>query len=297
MKIALLGVGLMGQPMARRLIEAKHQLYLWNRTQSKLAPFEQEATLTSSPIEAISQADVIITMLENGPVIDALLFESGDFKSAQQGALWIDMSSITPELAKKHAKLLNAQDITYIDAPVSGGTVGAEQGTLSIMAGGSEEGFARALPILSIFGDANRIGPTGCGQLAKLANQAIVGITIGAVSEALLLAREGGADLEAVKKSLMGGFASSRILELHGQRMIEGNFEPGARARVQLKDLRMILDQARVEGLSLPLAQRTYESYQSLVSRGLENVDHSGLFLELEALNQVSNQPVNGAEK
>ncbi len=287
MNIAFIGIGLMGAPMCRRLLAAGHQLHLWNRTRSKLEPFAQEATLAKTPEAAIAVADVVITMLENGPIIDELLFASEAYQAAKTETLWIDMSSITPELAKTHQALLAEQGVAYLDAPVSGGTVGAEQGSLSIMAGGEQKAFEQAQTVFSAMGQANHIGPPGCGQLAKLANQAIVGITIGAVSEALLLAREGGANLEAVKKSLMGGFASSRILELHGQRMIEGNFEPGARARVQLKDLRMILDQARSEELTLPLAQRTYESYLSLVSRGLEDVDHSGLFLELEALNQV----------
>lgn len=285
MNIAVIGIGLMGKPMCERLLSHKHSLTLWNRTRSKLDAFSSRASLANSLEEAIEDAEIVLTMLENGPVIDQLLFESKAFQAAGKGALWIDMSSITPDMARAHQHILQAHGIDYLDAPVSGGTVGAEQGSLSIMVGGNSDAFLRAKPVFSALGTARHIGPSGCGQLAKLANQAIVGITIGAVSEALLLAREGGADLEAVKASLMGGFAASRILELHGQRIIDGNFEPGARARVQLKDLRMILDQARQQDLCLPLAERTYESYQSLISRGLEDVDHSGLFLELEALN------------
>ncbi len=155
------------------------------------------------------------------------------------------------------------------------------------MAGGDQEQFDRAQAVFQAFGKSTYIGDTGSGQLCKLANQAIVGITIGAVSEALLLASEGGANPEAVKEALSGGFAASRILDLHGQRMLDRDFEPGATSRVQLKDLKTILDEARNEGLSLPLSQRTYESYLSLVANGHEDLDHSGLLLELEHINQT----------
>ena len=226
-------------------------------------------------------------MLENGDVVDEVIFKSGAYKSLKPNALFIDMSSIPPSVAKNHAQIVANQHAAYLDAPVSGGTVGAEQAMLSIMVGGVKKEFNRATPIFSALGTATHIGDVGCGQLCKLANQAIVGITIGAVSEALLLASEGGADPSAVKQALGGGFAASRILELHGQRMIDRDFEPGATSRVQLKDLRTILDEARAENISLPLSQRCYESYLSLVANGQENVDHSGLLLQLEQLNNT----------
>ena len=256
MKIAFIGIGLMGRPMVSCLLKAGFELTLWNRSPEKSALFSDEATIANSPKEAISQADVIITMLESGGVVDELIFKSDAYQSIKKDALFIDMSSIPPSLAKSHAGLISQQSAGYLDAPVSGGTVGAEQAILSVMVGGSKNHFERALPIFSALGKATYIGDVGCGQLCKLANQAIVGITIGAVSEALLLASEGGADPKAVRTALSGGFAASRILELHGQRMIDRNFEPGARASVQLKDLRTILDTARDENLSLPLSQR-----------------------------------------
>ena len=197
------------------------------------------------------------------------------------------MSSIPPATARKHALLAQQHHCHYLDAPVSGGTAGAQAASLSIMAGGDQEQFDRAQAVFQAFGKSTYIGDTGSGQLCKLANQAIVGITIGAVSEALLLASEGGANPEAVKEALSGGFAASRILDLHGQRMLDRDFEPGATSRVQLKDLKTILDEARNEGLSLPLSQRTYESYLSLVANGHEDLDHSGLLLELEHINQT----------
>ena len=292
MKIAFIGIGLMGRPMVTRLIDAGFEMTLWNRSPEKSALFSKRALIADSPANALHHADVIITMLENGEVVDEVIFGNDAYKSIKPNALFIDMSSIPPATAKKHAQYINKQNASYLDAPVSGGTIGAQQGTLSVMVGGLKADFSKALPIFKALGHATYIGQVGCGQLCKLANQAIVGITIGAVSEALLLASEGGADPQAVKEALGGGFAESRILELHGQRMIDRDFEPGATARVQLKDLRTILDEARAENLSLPLSQRCYESYLSLVANGHEGVDHSGLLLALEQLNNTQLKPV-----
>ncbi|MDX5335274.1 MAG: NAD(P)-dependent oxidoreductase, partial [Marinobacter sp.] len=230
-------------------------------------------------------ADIVITMLENGAVVEDVLVAQGALSALNSGALVIDMSSVQPSLARRLAGLAAERGAGFVDAPVSGGTLGAAEARLSIMAGGSEADVERARPVFEVLGKCTRIGPVGAGQLAKLANQAIVGITIGAVSEALLLAAKGGADPAAVREALMGGFAGSRILELHGQRMIDRDFAPGAPARIQLKDMRMILDEARAEGLTLPLAQQTHNEYLSLVANGHSDVDHSGLLLELEHLN------------
>lgn len=287
MKLCLIGTGLMGLPMARRLLDAGFNLTVFNRTTSKAQPLvAQGARLASSASEAVKDADIIITMLENGQVQQQLLVEQQLLQALKPGSLLIDMASIPPELAKNHAQLASQAGIDYLDAPVSGGTLGAEQGSLSIMAGGSQAAFDRAQPVFTVLGKASTyIGPAGSGQLAKCANQAIVGITIGAVSEALLLAAAGGANPEAVREALLGGFASSRILELHGQRMLDGNFQPGATARVQLKDMRTILDTARQSDLTLPLAESTYQQYRELVQKGFEELDHSGLLVQLEALN------------
>jgi len=293
--IALLGIGLMGLPMARNLLQAGYPLNAWNRTHSKAATLEAEgANAIECRKQACASADIIISMLENGPVVDEVLFDEAVIAACKPGTLIIDMSSIPPDMAKAHARKASAAGLHYLDAPVSGGTVGAEQATLSIMAGGETEQFERAMPIFEVLGKAaTYIGPAGSGQLAKCANQAIVGITIGAVSEALLLAAEGGANPEAVREALLGGFASSRILELHGQRMLDRDFMPGATSRVQLKDLRTILDTARSESLTLPLTQRVHDEYLALVNGGNENADHSGLLLQLEALNQRQLTPGN----
>lgn len=283
--IAFLGIGLMGGPMTRNLLDSGFPMTLWNRTASKCEPFAGEAAIADTPEQAVANADVVITMLENSEVVDRVLVAQGALGALKPGALLIDMSSVQPSVARQHAKLAAERSAGYVDAPVSGGTVGAQEARLSIMAGGSEEDVARAQVVFEALGRCTRIGPVGSGQLAKLANQTIVGITIGAVSEALLLAAKGGADPAAVREALMGGFAGSRILELHGQRMLDRNFSPGAPARIQLKDMRMILDEARDEGLTLPLSQQVHNEYLSLVANGHSDVDHSGLLLELEHLN------------
>ena len=284
-QIAFLGIGLMGAPMTRNLLGAGFPMTLWNRTASKCEPFASEATVADTPADAVRTADVVITMLENSDVVEQVLVASGAMEAIKPGALIIDMSSVQPSVARRHAALAAEKGAGYVDAPVSGGTLGAQEARLSIMAGGSEENVSRARQVFEVLGKCTRIGPVGAGQLAKLANQAIVGITIGAVSEALLLAAKGGADPAAVREALMGGFAGSRILELHGQRMIDRDFAPGAPARIQLKDLRMILDEARAEGLTLPLSQQVHNEYLSLVANGHSDADHSGLLLELEHIN------------
>lgn len=284
-QIAFLGIGLMGAPMASNLLAAGFPLTVWNRTASKCEPFSGQATLAGSPAEAVRHADVVITMLENGDAVEQVLVAQGVIDALKPKALLIDMSSVQPEVARRHAALAAEQGAGYVDAPVSGGTLGAAEARLSIMAGGEPADLDRAEPVFAALGRCTRIGPVGAGQLAKLANQAIVGITIGAVSEALLLAAKGGADPAAVREALLGGFAGSRILELHGQRMLDRDFAPGAPARIQLKDMRMILDEARNEGLTLPLAQQVHNEYLSLVANGHSDVDHSGLLLELEHLN------------
>ncbi|MCP5208368.1 MAG: NAD(P)-dependent oxidoreductase [Hahellaceae bacterium] len=285
-QVAFIGVGLMGKPMVANLIEAGYQLRLWNRTREKANFFAGRAFIAETAHAAVKGATIIITMLENGSVVDDVLYQSGAINEASEGSIVIDMSSISPKLAKVHAHLCKERGVGYLDAPVSGGTVGAAARTLSIMAGGETREFNRCKDVLEVLGRPIHIGPVGTGQVAKLANQAIVGITIGAVSEALLLAAKSGADPAAVREALLGGFAGSKILELHGQRMLDRNFIPGATARVQLKDLRTILDEAEDNGLQLPLSQCVYKEYEALVAAGHENVDHSGLLLHIEALNE-----------
>lgn len=285
--ISFLGIGLMGAPMVARLLDAGFSLTLWNRTPDKAQRFASRARIAASPAQAVAEADVVITMLENGAVVDQVLYQSDAIAGLRPQALVIDMSSIEPGSARRHGARVAQQGGGYLDAPVSGGTRGAKAGTLSIMAGGSDQDVDRAGPVFQALGKATHIGPVGSGQLAKLANQAIVGITIGAVSEALLLAAKGGARPDKVREALLSGFAGSKILEQHGERMLARDFEPGAPARIQLKDLRMILDEARAEELTLPLSQRVFEQYRALQASGHGDVDHSGLLLELERLNGV----------
>ncbi|MEP5230378.1 MAG: NAD(P)-dependent oxidoreductase [Alloalcanivorax sp.] len=294
--ISFLGIGLMGAPMVARLLDAGFSLTLWNRTPDKAQRFADRARIAASPAQAVAEADVVITMLEDGAVVDQVLYQSDAIAGLCPQALVIDMSSIEPGTARRHGARVAQQGGGYLDAPVSGGTRGAKAGTLSIMAGGSDQDFDRAGPIFQALGKATHIGTVGSGQLAKLANQAIVGITIGAVSEALLLAAKGGARPDKVREALLGGFAGSKILEQHGERMLARDFEPGAPARIQLKDLRMILDEARAEGLTLPLSQRVFEEYRALQASGHGDVDHSGLLLELERLNGVRLSSGTGEE-
>ncbi|HLI21348.1 MAG TPA: NAD(P)-dependent oxidoreductase [Stellaceae bacterium] len=284
-RIAFLGIGLMGAPMAERLVAAGHDLILWNRTAAK-AEAIAGARVAKTPAEAAASADVLITMLETGPVVEAVLFgEGAAAASLKRGALAIDMSSSPPPLARDHAQRFKSRGIGYLDAPVSGGVVGARAGTLAIMAGGEAADFARAKPIFEKLGRPNLVGPHGSGQLAKCCNQAIVAITIGAVAEALLLAAASGADPTAVREALLGGFADSRILQLHGKRMIDRDFMPGGRARVQLKDQETILAAAAEAKLKLPLSECVTALYRDLVAHGASECDQNALLLELERIN------------
>lgn len=284
-RIAFLGIGLMGAPMAERLVAAGHELILWNRSAAK-AEAIVGARVAKTPADAAASADVLITMLETGPVVEAVLFGAdGATAALRSGTLAIDMSSSPPPLARDHAQRFKTRGIGYLDAPVSGGVVGARAGSLAIMAGGSAEDFARAKPIFESLGRPTLVGPNGSGQLAKCCNQAIVAITIGAVAEALLLAAASGADPVAVREALLGGFADSRILQLHGKRMIERDFLPGGRVRVQLKDQDTILAAAKDAQLTLPLSECVTALYRDLVTHGGGEFDQNALLLELERLN------------
>ncbi|APT55845.1 2-hydroxy-3-oxopropionate reductase [Roseomonas gilardii] len=285
MKLAFLGLGLMGAPMARRVLAAGHDVTVWNRSPDKAAPFaEAGAHVAASAAEAVREAEAVILMLENGPVVERVLF-GGVAEAVPPGAVVADMSSIKPAEAQDHAARLAERGVHHVDAPVSGGTTAAEAGTLAIMAGGEAEPFARVEPALCAMGRPVLVGPHGAGQLAKLANQVIVGVTIGAVAEALMLAARGGADPAKVREALRGGFAESRILELHAQRMIERDFATRGRCVTHLKDLDNALDAAERLGLeSVPYSALTADLYRGLIeSQG--DPDHSALLLELERRN------------
>lgn len=285
-RIAVLGIGMMGFPMARRLCEAGCTVGVWNRSRSKaerLQPFG--AAIADTPAEAVAQADLVITLLEHGGVVDDVLFQQGTSAGLRPGTLVVDMSSIQPRQAREHAARLDALGVHHLDAPVSGGTVGAEQGTLAVMAGGDAADFERARPVLELLGKPVHVGPHGAGQLAKLANQMIVGITIGAVAEALLLCEKGGADMARVKQAITGGFADSRILQVHGQRMIERDFTKRGAIAVQLKDMRNALATASEIGFEAPITGLFEQLFSQAVEHGLADLDHSALFVELARRN------------
>ena len=282
-KIALLGTGLMGAPMARNIVKAGFPLAVWNRSRSKADPLaEAGATVHDTVAQAVAGADVVITMLSDGVAVGSLVMDAAVTGAMKPGALWVDMSSAKPEEARAQAAHLAGLGFAHLDAPVSGGTRGAEAGTLAIMAGGEADAFALATPVLEAMGRPVHVGPSGSGQLSKLANQAIVAVTIAAVAEAMLLVQKGGADPAAVRAALKGGFADSVILQQHGERMTQGNFVPGGLSKFQLKDLDNLLNESGQLGLTLPTAQMTRDRFADFCENmGGADQDHSGLYLEL----------------
>ncbi len=276
----------MGTPMAKRLLAAGFKLSVWNRSADKALALQGfGATVANTPAQAVAQASVVITMLQDGDAVSDVLFNRGAAHAMQAGSTVLDMSSIAPAQAQAHATQLQALNIHHVDAPVSGGTVGAEQGKLAIMAGGDSALFNELAPVFVAMGSATHVGPSGSGQLAKLANQMIVGITIGAVAEALLLAEKGGANMAKVREAIGGGFAQSRILELHGQRMVERDFNKRAAMTVQLKDMRNALSTAQALGFDAPVTATFEGLYAQAVDNGLADLDHSALFVELAKRN------------
>ena len=286
--VAVLGTGMMGFPMAQRLCAAGHRVHVWNRTRAKAEPLAAAgASVHSQAADAVRPADITISLLENGPVVSEVLFGKGVAPALRVGSLYIEMASIQPSEARDHAARLGEIGVAHLDAPVSGGTVGAEAGTLAIMAGGKPADFQRALAVFAALGRATHVGPHGAGQLAKLANQMIVGITIGAVAEALLFAAKGGADMAKVRQAISGGFADSRILQVHGQRMVERDFAPRGRMAVQLKDLRNALATAADIGFDAPVSSLLEGLYAQSIDHGLGALDQSGLFVELASRNAM----------
>lgn len=285
--VALIGTGIMGTPMARNIARAGFDVTVWNRTRAKAEALADVATVAGSRREAVAGADAIITMVDDSHAVTDIYFgEDGIVEACRTGVLLIDMSSIQPSVARDHAAAIEEAGRRHIDAPVSGGEKGATEATLSIMAGGSAEDFEEAAPLLKAMGRPTHVGIHGAGQSAKLANQAIVATTIGAVAEGLLLAQEGGCDPAAVREALMGGYATSRILELHGERMIERNWMPGGPLHLQLKDLDNALEVARAGGLKLPLTEQTRDAFHVLSSEMQKpRNDHAAYLLWLEAIN------------
>ena len=283
MKIAFLGTGLMGGPMVKNLASAGYEITAWNRTSSKAEFLLQFGVdVKGLAADAVKNADVVVSMLSNGDASAQLQSDKDLQISLSSNATWIEMGSIKPDESRLHSKKLAELGVNYLDAPVSGGTKGAENGTLAIMVGGQRSVFKKVKNVFTPMGRAVFVGPTGSGQLAKLANQAIVAITIGAVAEATLLLEEGGADVGAVRDALLGGFADSTILQQHGKRMSERNFDPGGPSRLQLKDLKNILAEAKALNVDLPFSIAAHDRFSRLVnSLNGSELDHSALFLEL----------------
>ncbi|WP_348646648.1 2-hydroxy-3-oxopropionate reductase [Ensifer sp. ENS01] len=284
--IGFIGLGTMGRPMAERLIQAGHQVRL-NRVKAALCNLvELGGVGVDTPAMAAQGAEFVILMLPNTPDVEAVLFgQAGVCEGLSPGALVIDMSSIDPVATRDFAKRVEAKGARYLDAPVSGGEIGAKNGTLSIMVGGDEEQFSRARPLFETMGkNITLVGANGAGQVAKVANQIIVGLTIEAVSEALVLAEQAGANLEKVREALLGGFAHSRILEVHGKRMIDKTFDPGFALRLHHKDLSLATDAAQALGVKIPNTSATRELMSTALKKGNGDRDHSALFLEIRDL-------------
>jgi 2-hydroxy-3-oxopropionate reductase len=282
----------MGSRIGLRLLSSGCTLTVWNRTREKMSPLLAEgARAASSPGEAVVDADATMAILTDGPAVTSVLFDQGAANALKEGSLFIDMSSIPPATAREHAERLRGLGVSHVDAPVSGGTRGAEQGTLAIMAGGDSAAFDGAQRLLSLLGRPSHVGPAGAGQLAKLVNQVVCGVTIGAVAEGLILAARGGADPGAVRNALLGGFADSRVLNEHGERMVKRDFVPGGAAQLHLKDLNTALDVAHDLELELPLANTVRNVFADLVEQGYGGLDHSAILVELERRSDPSAGP------
>jgi 3-hydroxyisobutyrate dehydrogenase-like beta-hydroxyacid dehydrogenase len=281
--IAFLGIGLMGRPMAERLAQAGHAIRAWNRTAGRAEALRGSGVepVVQLP-QAVQGAQVVISMLEAGPVVGEVI--AAALPSLAPDTLWVDMSSTSQDEALAFHATLAAQGCRFVDAPVSGGVSAAQAGTLAIMAGAAQADFDGAVGILAAMGTPQRVGPVGCGQVAKLCNQLIVGATLNVVAEALLLAQAAGADPAAVREAIRGGFAGSRILDIHGQRMLERNFMPGGQVKTQLKDLRNVLAAARAAGLTLPVTALVTRQYET-IAEALPAADHAAALLALEQLN------------
>ncbi len=285
--IGFIGLGIMGAPMAGHLLDAGHTLFIHTRKPAP-EPFASGATSCISATEVAQKADIVILMLPDTPDVELVLFgEGGVAAGLVKGRLVIDCSSIDPIQTQAFAKKIAALGCDYVDAPVSGGEVGAKAASLTIMCGGTEEAFERALPLLEKMGkNITLVGTVGAGQITKVANQIIVALTIAAVSEALVFASKAGADPAKVRQALMGGFASSRILEVHGERMIKRTFSPGFRIALHQKDLNLALQSARSLGVALPQTAGAAQLMNTCAAMGHGQADHSALVKALEALAQ-----------
>jgi 2-hydroxy-3-oxopropionate reductase len=286
-KITFIGIGLMGLPMAKNLLKAGYSLKIYNRTLIKAEVLKKyNAEIKNSIKDAVIDSEVIITMLSDDGAVNAVMKNDEFLNNIKSGATIIDMSSVKPETARFHGTVFKQKNINYLDAPVSGGTIGAEAATLAIMVGGDEKIFNDHLNILKTMGKATLVGPLASGQVSKLANQIIVGLTIGAVAEAVILCERAGADPEKMIKALTGGWADSKILQTHGLRMVKNDFTPKGKNSTQLKDMNNILDCAKNSNLHLPISTLVKEMYNNLIKNGHADKDHSSLYEEIKTINE-----------
>ena len=286
MKIGFVGLGIMGHPMALNLIKGRHELLVYGKRRLP-ADIKEAGAKVCDTLKAIAEnSEIVILMVPDTPDVKSVLFDPGGVaEGLSPGKIVVDMSSISPIETKLFAAEINKRGCDYLDAPVSGGEVGAKAASLTIMAGGPEHAFAKVKPLFDLMGkNITLVGGNGDGQTTKVANQIIVALTIAAVGEALLFASRAGADPAKVRQALMGGFASSRILELHGERMIKRNFDPGFRIELHQKDLNLALQGARSLSLSLPNTATTQELFNAAAALGGKGWDHSGLVRVLEHL-------------
>jgi 2-hydroxy-3-oxopropionate reductase len=293
-KVGFIGLGIMGRPMASHLIEGGHEVYLHSRSGVPEELTQAGGRACAAPREAAEAADVVITMVPDTPHVEEVLFgEGGVAEGLSPGKTVVDMSSISPIATKEFAKRIGEKGCDYLDAPVSGGEVGAKNAALTIMVGGPEAAFERVKPLFELMGkNITLVGGNGDGQTAKVANQIIVALTIEAVAEALLFASKAGADPARVRQALMGGFANSRILEVHGERMVKRTFEPGFRIELHQKDLNLALQGAKALGLSLPNTATCQELFNACAANGGAAWDHSGM---VKALELMANHEIGGA--
>ena len=289
MNIGVIGLGLMGRPMAINVARGGHTLHIWARRAASLEPFAQfGAQAHASPAEVAKHADLVVTMVADAPDVEQVtLGEDGVAAGAKKGLLVVDMSTIAPAAAQRIGKKLAEKGLEFLDAPVSGGEVGAINATLSIMVGGKAAAFEKMKPIFALMGqNIVHVGDSGAGQVAKACNQIVTGMGVAAVAEAFNFARKSGADVARVREALMGGFAYSKILENHGQRMIDRNFKPGFKAWMHQKDLRIVMEEAHRLGLMLPGAAATAQMFNAMVGSGLGEDDSVAMLKLLERMSE-----------
>lgn len=287
MKVGFIGLGLMGRPMALNLLKAGHELSVWSRRNESMTPLVQAgATACSSAAEVAGRSEVVISMVADAPDVEQVaLGPNGVADGAQAGLILVDMSTIAPAAAQSIAGRMAERGVTMLDAPVSGGEVGAIEGTLTIMVGGDEVDFRKVKPLFEAMGKTvSLIGTTGAGQVAKACNQILTGVGVAAVAEALNFAQKSGVDAARVRDALLGGFAYSRILENHGKRMLERNFRPGFKAWMHQKDMRIVLEEAHRLGLALPSSAATAQMFNAMVGSGLGEEDSVAMLKLLERM-------------